>query len=648
MNLILILLVAISFEAVHGGARAPARPVEAFFPSRASMPVLGAEVTSSSLWPAPVYSSAANVKWTSVSKMGEAAVGPDCPFSAHGPGGSLSECQRSCASAGPGGCTDINWNADIGDCVFRRCSDPMRPALSPAPNYTVFAVAYPAVATLSLDPSSFSFAVSGATNDVLVAALARAPASIFMYPNASKPTKGKSVLSVLDVRVASPDTTLSLNTDESYSINVSSSGEAVITASTVFGALHGLETFSQLVAFNFSSNVYQVDVVSIYDAPRFPYRGVMLDTSRHFLAVSQLKKIVDELAAVKLNVLSLHLTDDQSWPVFVPQAPELTLQGAFSNYSHTYSEEDLSGLARYALMRGVRVVPEIDTPSHFGVLSQAYPQFTANTSSGDSCMVDPSREETFDFLETVLASVAGSFSDALFRIGGDEFQGCWNDCPAVKAWIANTWGANGTIYDAYHYFERRVIGIARKLRKSVMAWQDIHGWPRTNETWAADYADTTLNVWSGCYQGNWQDDVAAYTAEGGAVVVSGPFYITNEQPGAPHFDWRQMYATDLWNFTGSGNASRRALVRGAELCVWDDAAGTDSADVSMQISPYIFGISEALWSPHNATSGIAADEMRAHHHRCRLVARGYDSHPIIGFGAYCPKESEWLRVPTGY
>ena len=623
------------------------------FPSVASVPVGSVtEITSDTLWPAPISNSAVdNVTWTRVAPFGFAAVGSDCPFTAHGPGDSFFACQTACVSAGATACTNINWNAVIRDCVFRRCIEPNAPILSPAPNYTVWAIARPPRVLLGIDAALFKFALAAGsfTDDILTAALKRSVATTFIYNeggDGGSPPPLNGSLTSFTIMVTTSDDLLRLGVDESYTLNVAASGIALLVAPTVFGALHGLETFAQLVSYNFASQSYQIALADIKDAPRFPHRGVMLDVSRHYISLSVMKKVIDQMAALKLNTLSIHLNDDQSWPLLIPRWPQLSIQGAFSNYSHTYTPAALTNLAAYGRRRGVRIIPEIDTPSHFGTLELSYPQFAANTSAGDACMIDPSREEVFSFLSDIWTSVASSFPDEVVRIGGDEFQSCWLDCPAVMDWIRGKFGTNGTIYEAYHYYERRIIEIVRSLGKKPMAWLDIHGWPLSNnETWARDYADVTLNVWTGCYSGSWQDDVAKFTKEGGSVVVSGPFYITAAQSGAPHFTWQDMYRTDLWNFTGGNVTSQRTLVHGGELCVWDDAAGTDSSDVAMQLSPYLFGLAETLWSPQKSTSSVEPDAVRAHDQRCRMVARGYDSHPIISFGAFCPKESEWRNMP---
>jgi hexosaminidase len=590
-----------------------------------------------------VNANVANASWSQVAGADQGAVGPDCPYTQHGPDASLDVCQRACNSAGAGVCTDINYNPSIPDCVFRRCADPLHPTLSPAAGYTVYAITRPVITYFGINPASFSISATGFSDATLAAAMQRAPAAAFPYGagaagGSSLPTR----LSSLTIDVAG-DAQLREGVDESYSLSITAAGCA-IAAPTVYGALHALETFFQLVVYNLSDSTYMAASTSIEDAPRFPYRGVMIDASRHYMSVSVIKQVVDMMAAVKLNTLSIHLNDDQSWPLVTPSWPELALQGAYSNFSHVYTPAMIVDLVQYAGRRGVRVLPEFDSPSHFGTLTGAYPQFASVQSDGGLCLIDPSKEASFDFLAGVWSDIAGMFSADQVRIGGDEFYGCWSSCPAVMSWINATFGPSGSVYDAYHYYERRVIDIARSHGRSVQAWLDIAGFPAANETWAGNYSDVTLNVWTGCYSGSWQDDVQRFTTQNGSVVVSGPYYITANQPGAPHFTWQDMYHVDLHNFTGNSSVAR-SHVHGGELCVWDDAAGTDSGDLAMQLTPYLFAVSETWWSPQAATSGQDPDESRAHVQRCRLIQRGYASHPIFAFSTWCPHEFEWAGVP---
>lgn len=595
------------------------------------------EASSSSVWPAPVFESHDNVKgWKQVGADGTAAVGSDCPYEAHGPADSLATCQSACA--GDGSCNVINFNPVIPDCVFRVCSDPMNPQLSPAPNYTVWGTQRP---TYGLNPAKFTFQATAFSNDVLASAFTRYKVMFFIYGNGTAASGGPLIPGVR-VNVTTAVGTQGADTDESYTLlapDPAAAGWATITAPTVFGALRGLETMSQLVQFNFTDSTYFMSFANITDYPRFNFRAVMLDTARHFLTIESMKEAVNAMSYLKLNVLHLHLTDDDAFPLVVPALPRLALTGAYSNYSHTFTPAQLADLVAYARLRGVRVIPEFDTPAHFSSLLNAYPEYMAaavdQNNNSFLCLVDPSREEVFTFLATIWASIASTFPDAEVHIGGDEFwSGCWSQSPSVSAWMTAN---NYTVTDAYYYYERRMIGIARSLNRSAIAWQDIAGYNGS----APGTLDVALEVWSGTFGGDWQADVASLTATGAPVVVSGPFYITQlngASAGWPYHTWQSMYAVDLWNFTGASNASVRALVRGGELDAWGDAAQTDSGDLIVRLSPYMQAVAEAWWSPRNATSGVAPDEQRMHVHRCRMAARGVRSHPIYYFSSYCLPE----------
>jgi hexosaminidase len=369
-----------------------------------------------------------------------------------------------------------------------------------------------------------------------------------------------------------------------------------------------------------------------------------VDTSRHFVSIPALKLIMDQMEYLKLNVLHIHLSDDQSWPLVIDSYPLLSLNGAYSNFSHTYSHENVAELVRYAGMRGIRVIPEFDTPSHFSTLINSYPQYAASAVDSNNnsflCLVDPSREETFDFLAGVWGEIATLFPDSTLHIGGDEFwPGCWTQSANVSAWMNST---GMGVYDAYHYYERRIIEIVRSLGKKTMAWLDIAGFPLNFNNSYLDYPDLIFDVWTGCYSGDWQADTATFVSQNASVIVSGPFYITqqNGAPTTPHFTWQEMYKTDLWNFTNGNDTSAQAYVLGGELCAWDDAAQTDSGDLWISLTPYMIGVAEPWWSPQSMTSGIDPDEERAHAMRCRMTARGIPSHPIYAFGTYCPFEYE--------
>jgi hexosaminidase len=625
--------------------RGPMRPTPPPQPRAPPPPLSRDGLTDARLWPAPVSEThAGEAAFARRGGDDVAAVSADCPFAGHLPDAALpAQCTSACAADLD--CNAVNHNPATGDCVARLCADPNAPALSAAPGYTVWTTNSTRLA-LAIDARAFTLESVGPYTDAdLQAALARYALLTFPYgPGAPAPARPSGApppqLLGLRVSVAGP-APLSAETNETYALHVGE-GYATLAAPNVFAALRGLETFSQLVTYNFSARAYAAWPTDVLDFPRFSFRAVMLDTSRHFLTLGAIEQVMEAMSMLKLNVLHLHLTDDNSFPVVVAKWPRLAAAAAYSNFSHTYSAADLAGLAEFGRARGIRLIPEFDTPAHFSSLFPAYPEFAAaatdpSTNASFLCLVDPTKEATFSFLADVWGELAAAFPGSELMIGGDEAWGCWADSPAVAAWMR---AQNYSVAQALHYYERRMIGIARGLGRRALAWLDIAGWPLANESWAADYPDVTLNVWTGCYSGNWAHDVADFTALNGTVVVSGPFYITqqNGAPGTPHFTWQQMHQTDLANFTGGEDPRVAALVQGGELCAWGDAARVDSADLLVELLPYMIGVAEAWWSPRSATSGVAPDEERAHVHRCRLIARGLPSHPIYSFGNFCPTE----------
>lgn len=162
--------------------------------------------------------------------------------------------------------------------------------------------------------------------------------------------------------------------DESYNLTISDAGDATLSAYSTNGVLHGLETFSQLFYQHSSGNDwYLVNApIEIQDKPVYPWRGLMLDTARHWFPVADIKRTIRALSYSKLNKLHIHVTDSQSWPIEIPSIPELTEKGAYSPFS-TYSPDDISSIQEYGIYHGVDVYFEIDMPGHIGVVGEAFP-----------------------------------------------------------------------------------------------------------------------------------------------------------------------------------------------------------------------------------------------------------------------------------
>src|SRR6266550_4204924 len=224
--------------------------------------------------------------------------------------------------------------------------------------------------------------------------------------------------------------------DESYELVISQSG-AKLTAPNPLGILHGLQTFLQLV--QPTANGFAVPAVTIKDQPRFAWRGLLIDVSRHFIPLDVLKRNLDGMAAVKMNVLHFHLSDDQGFRVESKRFPKLQTEGSDGQY---YTQSELREFLDYAHDRGIRVLPEFDMPGHRRSWLVAYPELASSpgpykidpSDAGPDAVIDPTREETYKFLDKFVEDMGKLFPDAYFHIGGDEVDGkFWDSNPKIQA-----------------------------------------------------------------------------------------------------------------------------------------------------------------------------------------------------------------------
>lgn len=254
----------------------------------------------------------------------------------------------------------------------------------------------------------------------------------------------------------------------SYNLKVASSG-ATIEAPSQWGALRAIETFSQLVEWDrdapkgSANYVVRNTPLMVKDHPRFGWRGVLLDSSRHFLTVDAIKSTLDAMSYNKYNTLHWHLVDDQSWPIMSNKFPKFTEAGAYDRTA-TYSHDDVRELVRYARNRGIRVVPgacalqlqvapsralrasaapdarlwgrpEFDMPAHASVWGKAYPDLVINCTGGET-LLDPTGP-VYPVLKGLITEFAELFPDHFLHLGGDEVWTlkCWNESSTVQAFM---------------------------------------------------------------------------------------------------------------------------------------------------------------------------------------------------------------------
>jgi len=257
----------------------------------------------------------------------------------------------------------------------------------------------------------------------------------------------------LELSVVSNAVDLVLHQDESYTIGLNNvNGDIVVNilANTFFGARHGLQTLSQLMAYDCMQNsLMVVDKAIIIDKPVFTYRGVTLDTSRNFYSIKSLKKMVDAMSYNKLNVLHWHITDTQSFPFYSKRVPQMVQYGAYSPYQ-VYYPEDIIELVKYARLRGVRIVPELDAPSHVGngwqwaekeglgrmavcVNQEPWQSFCVQPPCGQ---LNPLHEGMYNVLGELYKDFLDVFQTDLFHMGGDEVNfNCWNTTQEIIDWM---------------------------------------------------------------------------------------------------------------------------------------------------------------------------------------------------------------------
>jgi len=385
----------------------------------------------------------------------------------------------------------------------------------------------------------------------------------------------------LTVRADKPmEAVLKLGEDESYQLTVNDSG-AQITAPTTLGALHGLQTFLQLVTIGPSG--FSSPAVTIKDQPRFPWRGLMIDVSRHFIPLDVLKRNIDGMAAVKMNVFHWHLSDDQGFRAESKVFPKLTGMGSEGKF---YTQAEIRDLIAYAHDRGIRVIPEFDTPGHSRSWFLGYPElasnpgpFTLENESGNSSVTDPTREETYKFMDKFVEEMGKLFPDQYFHIGGDEVDGkYWDSNPKIQE-FKQKHGLK-TNADLQAYYNEHLEKILAKHHKIMVGWDEIlrPDLPKT----------IVIQSWRG------QQSLAVAAQQGYRGLLSYGYYLDLMWPTAKHYAIEPLSGAAA-NLT----PEQKALILGGEACQWAEWVTPENVD--SHIWPRGAAIAERLWSPQDVT-----------------------------------------------
>ncbi|PYH55027.1 beta-N-acetylhexosaminidase [Aspergillus niger CBS 101883] len=467
-------------------------------------------------------------------------------------------------------------------------------------------------------------------------------------------------LQFVDVNVLDIGADLQQGVDESYTLEVTESATSVvIEAPTVWGALHAFTTLQQLVISDGQGGLLIEQPVKIQDAPLYPYRGIMLDTGRNFISVNKIYEQLDGMSLSKLNVLHWHMEDTQSWPIEIDAYPEM-IHDAYSP-REVFSHADMRNVVAYARARGVRVIPEIDMPSHSASgWKQVDPQMVTCVDSWWSnddyslhTAVEPPPGQMDIIYNGTYDVLSNIFPDNWFHVGADEIQpNCFNFSSYVTDWF--TQDPSRTYNDLAQYWVDHAVPIFQNYSASrrLVMWEDI--------VLSTEHAhDVPTNIVMQTWN-NGLDYINQLTAKGYDVIVSSadfmyldcgmggfltndPRYdvMSNPDASTPNFNyggnggswcapyktWQRIYDYD---FTQNLTVTQAQHIVGAEAPLWSEQV--DDVTVSSQFWPRAAALAELVWSGNRDENGRKRTTLmtqRILNFREYLVANGAQAQALV-------------------
>ena len=370
-----------------------------------------------------------------------------------------------------------------------------------------------------------------------------------------------------------------LGEDESYRLEITPA-QAKLTAPNALGILRGLETFFQLVEADKGN--FSAPALIVNDAPRFPWRGLHIDVSRHWMPVNVVLRNLDGMAAVKMNVFHWHLSDDQGFRIESKLYPKLQGMGSDGNF---YTQDQVREVVAYARARGIRVVPEFDIPAHSTAWLVGYPELGSAPGPYEigrtwgifEPTLDPTRDSVYTFLDGFIGEMARLFPDEFFHIGGDEVNGKqWDSNPAIVAYKQKQgWTQNHSLQA---YFNRRIQAIVSKHGRRMEGWDEILD-PDLQK-------GIVIQSWRG------QDSLAAAARMGYQGLLSAPYYLDAMKPASEHY-----LADPMEKESASLKPDEKKRILGGEVCTWSEYLTPENID--SRIWPRTAAIAERFWSPQD-------------------------------------------------
>lgn len=448
----------------------------------------------------------------------------------------------------------------------------------------------------------------------------------------------KNLWPIVGVRVsiASPLAVLEYGVDESYHVEVrpiiDNDGMILVNATTIYGLVRAYQTLWQLLDFGWLDGddpVYLIDngPIVIQDAPAYPYRGLLLDTSRHYLPLERILDTISTMAMNKLNVLHWHLTDSQSWPYLSRRFPELSEKGAYCR-ACVYTPAMMRHVQQWAASHGILVIVEMDLPGHSQAIGASHPEFLSECGpAGPSEPLNVTAPAVWDFVQALYDELDPLLVDRWIHIGGDEvWMDCWRNSSSMHAWMIQHNMTNEV--QVLEYFERQLLAyVTQQLQRRPIVWQELF------DLGLDLPPSTVIDVWK-----EW--DLSARekaTRVGHDVLLSACWYLDHLDE-----DWRSMYRCDPRNFNGT--RAQKAHVIGGHASMWGERV--DETDLVARVWPRASAMAEKLWTG-NRTSAIMTAASRLERFRCLMVQQGIEASPIgPGSCRYKPSGQQNLLVTS--
>ncbi|XP_031835278.2 beta-hexosaminidase 1 isoform X1 [Nomia melanderi] len=455
---------------------------------------------------------------------------------------------------------------------------------------------------------------------------------------------------------------LTLHTDESYTLTVSKVDKSIlnatITAKSYFGARHALETLSQLIVFDDLRNQIEIPSdVSISDGPVYPYRGILLDTSRNYFDKSAILRTIDGMAMSKLNTFHWHIIDSHSFPYVSRTWPKFSKFGSYTA-TKIYNEEDIKEIIAYGLIRGVRVLPEFDAPAHVGegwqwveddavVCFKAEPwrKYCVEPPCGQ---LNPTSEKVYEILEGIYRDMIQDFQPDIFHMGGDEVNlNCWNSSSAITSWMQTVKGWNlseSSFYMLWDHFQSnalKALNVANDGKDiPVVLWtsgltsaeniQYLNPSKYIVQIWTTKDDSTIDRLLRNNFQIIFSNYDALYLDCGFAAWIG-----EGNNWCAPYKGWQNVYDNSpLMIIRSKRLENKKNLILGGEAALWAEQA--DSVTIDSKIWPRAAALAERLWAEPNS-SWIHA-EQRMLRQRERYVTRGISAESL---------QPEWCLLNQG-